>query len=166
MTQPGGAPPGWYGTEQGWRWWDGTAWGPLAPPAPPGTVVSEADAGRTAAIFSHLGILFGGFILPLVIYLTEGKRNGFVRGHSREALNFQIFYMILGFVGFAIFWIGIAGIAASNSRGSGPPAIFGFMFLYVGGLWVLGLVQSIIGAVRAGQGEPFRYPVTIRFIRH
>ena len=86
----GGAPPGWYATEQGWRWWDGFAWGVLAPPPVP-----DEESGKTLAILTHLGVVFGGFIVPLVIYLTEGKKNAFVRDHSREALNFQITFAIV-----------------------------------------------------------------------
>jgi hypothetical protein len=44
---PGAASPGWYPTDHGWRWWDGYAWGLLAPPPLP-----EEEAGKTVAIFS------------------------------------------------------------------------------------------------------------------
>ena len=117
----GGAPPGWYGPDHGWRWWDGHAWGPLAPPP-----VAEEESGTTMAILSHLGIVLGGFILPLVIYVTEGKRNGFVRDHSREALNFQITFMILWIVAFLLFFV--TAVAGTSGSRSGPPGVFFLVF--------------------------------------
>jgi uncharacterized Tic20 family protein len=155
----GGAPPGWYGTDQGWRWWDGYAWGPLAPPPVP-----EEESGKTMAVLCHLGIVLGGFVLPLVIYLTEGKRNGFVREHSREALNFQITFMILWFGAFVLFFVtAVAGTAGARS---GPPVVFFLVFPLIMGLWIFALVCSILGAVRAGSGARYRYPVSIRFVRN
>jgi uncharacterized Tic20 family protein len=154
----GGAPPGWYGTDQGWRWWDGHAWGPLAPPPVP-----EEESGKSMAILSHLGIILGGFILPLVIYCTEGKRNGFVRDHSREALNFQITFGILWIGGFVLFFVTMVA-TASVSR-TGPPGVFFLVFPLMMGLWALGIVCSVLGAVRAGNGRRYRYPVSIRFVR-
>lgn len=163
MTQPGGIPPGWYATEHGWRWWDGTAWGPLAPP--PAVALPDEQTGRGLSVLSHFGFLVGGFILPLVIYLTEGKRNRFTADHSREALNFQIFFMILWIGAGLLFFVTVFATAADNGPRSGPPAAVGFGFLVMGGLWLIGLVQSVFGAVRAGQGRRYRYPLTIRFVR-
>jgi len=153
---PGGAPPGWYPTDHGWRWWDGYAWGFLAPPPVP-----EEESGKTLAVLTHLGILFGGFVVPLVIYLTEGRRNGFVRDHSREALNFQITFSIVWLAAFAVFFV---TFVASASR-TGPPVAFFLVFPLYFLIWALALACEITGAVRAGQGRRYRYPVSIRFVR-
>jgi uncharacterized Tic20 family protein len=157
MTGPAAsAPPGWYATEQGWRWWDGTAWGPLAPPPVP-----EEESGKTLAVLSHLGIVLGGFVLPLVVYLTEGRRNGFVRAHSREALNFQLCFLGVWFVVMGAFVIGFVASVGSG----GPPGLYAFVFPVAWALWLFAIVCGVIGAVRAGQGRRFRYPVSIRFVR-
>ncbi len=157
-STPGAAPPGWYATEQGWRWWDGDAWGPLAPPPVP-----DEESGKTLAILTHLGVVFGGFIVPLVIYLTEGKKNAFVRDHSREALNFQITFAIVWTTAMFLFFVGM--IASATGSRSGPPLAFFFVFPLYFVLWALALACGITGAVRAGQGRHYRYPISIRFVR-
>ena len=40
-------------------------------------------------MLSHLGPLFGGFVLPLVMFLVA-KDKPYVRHHACEALNFAI----------------------------------------------------------------------------
>ena len=157
------APAGWFMTEAGYRWWDGQAWGMLAPPPPP---VDDVTSGRGLAILCHFGLLIGGFIVPLVVYLVEGPKNRFVRHHSREALNFNITLMIVWIFVFVPAWIAIlVSSFGHQSRNGGPPAR---VFLFFGGamvIWAFALGCSILGAIRASQGELWRYPICIRFVR-
>jgi uncharacterized Tic20 family protein len=103
---------------------------------------------------SHLGLLALYFVGPLVIRLTAGKDNVYVRHHSTEALNAQIT--------FAIVWnlCGIGGVllAAINDA---------FLFLLLGAgigfIWIL--TTSILGAVRAWRGVWWRYPGSLRLVR-
>lgn len=105
---------------------------------------------------SHAGLLALYFVLPLVLRLTVGKKDSFVRAHATEALN--------GMITFAIIWnlsIGSGWIASSATND------FRWFYLAIGGvvafLWILG--DSILGAVRAYQGVPYRYPGNIRMVR-
>jgi hypothetical protein len=59
----GTTPPGWYNDGRALRWWDGIAWGPYAPPPP----VDMVTAGKSTAVFSHLGFIECFFVIPLVI---------------------------------------------------------------------------------------------------
>ncbi|MDQ1427549.1 MAG: uncharacterized protein QOK39_1025 [Acidimicrobiaceae bacterium] len=111
---------------------------------------------RGLAALSHAGLLAMYIVLPLVIRLTVGKKDSFVRAHATEALN--------GMITFGIFWnltIASAWIAASATH---DPR---WLFLMIGGglgfLWIL--VNSIVGAVRAYQGIHYRYPGNIRLVR-
>lgn len=156
------APAGWFMTEAGYRWWDGQAWGMLAPPPP----VDDASSGRGLAILCHFGLLLGGFIIPLVLYLVEGPKNRFVRHHSREALNFNITFMIVWLFVFMPIWITILISSFGHSSPNGPPPTG--VFLFFGGamaVWAFALACSVVGAIRASQGVLWRYPICIRFVR-
>lgn len=166
------APPGWYPDQVngGQRWWDGTAWGPYAPPEPrqlplypdarAATASATASEERTWAMWSHLGPLLMGvaamlvtagalsiftFVFPLIVMNTIGSRSARVRAHAVESLNFQLSILIYGIVSFVLIFV-----------------LVGFVLLpIVGVMW---LVFTIIGAVRASRGEEYRYPLTIRMV--
>ncbi len=170
MPPPGPPPsvysvaPGWYFDGRSQRWWDGTAWGPVAPDS----------NDRTLATLSHLGALMGGFILPLVLYLvSDDEKRPETRHHAREALNFQITFAIVHLVGFVAMFIGLAaggllgtsGDTATTGAGFGLgiSVFFGF-FALIFAVSIGSLVFAIIAAVRANKGERYRYPLCIRFI--
>ena len=123
----------------------------------------ETASGKTLALISHLGVLTGGFVLPLVIRLTEGRRNSFVRHHATEALNFQITFMLFWAAGFGVL-IGTSLGEPTGPTTSAPPAVYA-IFLPLMALFVLNIVFSILGCVRASQEQWWRYPVSIRFVK-
>jgi uncharacterized Tic20 family protein len=162
VTEPGsGAPPGWYRDHTGYlRWWDGSQWGPYAPPPP-----APQDAGQALSVVSHLGTVAGWVILPLVVYLTEGKKNSFVRHHAREALNFQLTFLIV-YVGASLVFFGSFFLSpvlpiADDGFFTGFVSPFPLVFL----VWIGALAFSVLGAVRASQRQWWRYPVAIRFVK-
>lgn len=158
----GGAAPGWYADGSGrMRWWDGSAWGQVAPPpAGPSGVRDPVEAGRALATLAHLGVLAGGPILPLILHLTEGKKNPYVGHHAREGLNFQLTLLIGSLGAVALTFVSfIVGIAI-------PIGFFGFFALW-GLMMLLGIVAwvfAIIGAVKAYQGVWWRYPIAWRLV--
>ncbi|HSH58958.1 MAG TPA: DUF4870 domain-containing protein [Acidimicrobiales bacterium] len=161
MNEPGSAaPPGWYQDHSGYlRWWDGARWGPYAPPPAP------QESGQALSVVSHLGIVAGGFILPLVIYLTEGKKNPFVRHHAREALNFQLSFLIL-YLGTFVLLVGAFFVPAASSFGDdGAFSGFFFPFPLIFLVWFGALGFSIMGALRANQRQWWSYPLAIRFVK-
>ncbi|MFC7391435.1 DUF4870 domain-containing protein [Scopulibacillus cellulosilyticus] len=107
----------------------------------------------TAALFVHLsafstfiGIPFGNLIGPLVLWLIFRNQSGLVDENGKEAVNFQISFMI---------YFIISGILCL--------ILIGFLLLAVAG--VLWFIYVIIATVRAGEGKVYRYPLTIRFIK-
>ncbi len=132
------------------------AGGPAAPAR------SEVDDGKTLALITHLGVLAAGFLLPLVVRLTEGKKNAYVRHHATEALNFQITFMIAWLGGFGLL---IGTSLGEPTKGNEAPASVFAIFIPLMTIFVLNFVFSILGCVRAGQGRWWRYPVSIRFVR-
>ena len=98
-----------------------------------------------SALSGFVGIPFGNIIGPLVILLVKGKEDAFIESQAKEALNFQISMIIYGIV---------AGVLCI--------VLIGFLLLV--GLFMADIVLTVIAAVKANQGESYRYPVTIRFI--
>ena len=112
-------------------------------------------------MLSHVGFFVGGFVLPLIFRLTEGKKNEYVRHHSTEALNFQITFMIGWMVGFAV--LVVSSLTTSNIDG-GPAPFLMFPLLWMFALFVGGAVLAVVGAIRASRGEWWRYPVNLRLV--
>jgi uncharacterized Tic20 family protein len=118
--------------------------GPAGPPLPP-------DQERLWAMLSHLlsfvaAYLFLGFVAPLIILLVFGPRSAFVRANAVESLNFNLTWLLYGVIGVVLAFL-----------------LIGFLILIVLGIAYLVLV--IIASVKANNGELYRYPATIRFVR-
>jgi uncharacterized Tic20 family protein len=120
----------------------------------PGT---ETQTDRNWAAASHWGTLVAawlamGFLAPLVIMLTVGNQSAYVRRHAVESLNFQISLLIYSAAAvlFSIVTIGL-----------------GLLVVLPVGLVaaIAALVFIIVASVRATNGEDYRYPLTLRFVR-
>ena len=92
---------------------------------------------------------FANLIIPLVLMLTTGKEDDFVRDNAKEALNMFIFSVIMLIIGIILIFV-----------------VIGIPMLIALGLYVL--ICSIIGAVQtmgAKAGDPpYRYPFMFRCI--
>lgn len=162
MTNAPTPPPGWYPDAGGWRWWDGHAWGPVAPAQQPVWPIDPVESGKTMSVLAHVGASFAAILLPLVLRLTEGDKNEYVRHHSTEALNFQITTAIVMFAGMLTFMITSIATLDDDGTGSGWAVV---PFLALIPVFIASATLSIVGAVRAGQGRWWRYPISIRFVR-
>jgi uncharacterized Tic20 family protein len=160
---PGLPPAGWYSDGIALRWWDGNTWGPYAPPAPSS---NPFGGGTTLSVLAHASFFFASIILPLILRLTEGKKDDYLRHHSTEALNFQLTFLIAWLSTFVLIVItAIATAATSSSDDSNGSAWFLLPFAFLPIVFIAGAVFSVLGAVRASQGQWWRYPVSIRFVR-
>ena len=86
-----------------------------------------------------------GFVIPLVMWLTKKDENDLIDRQGREIMNWLIFELIALVVCIALAFI-IIGI---------PLALV---------LAVLGIVYPIIGAVKASNGEFYRYHMFFRVL--
>ncbi|RIV19335.1 DUF4870 domain-containing protein [Fibrisoma montanum] len=125
--------------------------GPSVPPSTPGSApLSDSDA-RMWAMLAHLSALPGSFfvigtvVAPLVIWQIQKDKSAYVDYHGKEAVNFQITMAIAFAVSFLLIFV-----------------LIGIVLIWVVG--VIWLVLTIIAAVKANNGEYYRYPLTIRFI--
>ena len=124
-------------------------------PQPPPTPVNVSAIAnvRAWAAFIHasalLGVFFhfpGHLLGPLIIWLVKRDSSPELDAHGKEAVNFQISMLIYNVIA-AVFCL----------------VLVGFVFLAI--LWVLNAIFAIIAAIKASDGEFYRYPMTIRFIQ-
>ena len=130
---------------------------------------ASADGGVSAderqwAMFAHLSAILGGlvtagwafslgcFIGPLVIWMMKKDTMPFVDDQAKEALNFNITVAII-FFGLFVLTLVTLGIGALLT----VP-----LMIIVGIAW---LVFTIIAAIKANQGERYRYPMTLRLVK-
>ena len=123
-----------------------------------GTLTQEE---RTWALAAHIGSLLAayvalGFLAPLIVMLLKGESSPFVRRHAVESLNFQVSLLIYAFVGLVLGFFIVIG-----SLGVGALVVVPAAFV----LAAVVLVLIVVATVRASNGEDFRYPLTLRFIR-
>jgi uncharacterized Tic20 family protein len=107
---------------------------------------------RTWAMLCHISTLsgfiipFGNIIAPLIIWMIKKDEFPLVADQGKEVVNFQIsltIYILISIV-LIILLIGIALLI---------------------GLGLFDLIVTIIGAMKANEGEKYRYPLAIRFIK-
>ena len=104
---------------------------------------------KDACTFAMLAHLLGAllcFIGPLVIWLIKKDESTFVDDQGKEALNFQI-TILIGYV--------IASVLS----------VFCIGLLLYPLLWLAQVIFGILGAIKANNGEAYRYPFAIRLFK-
>src|ERR1700712_1516279 len=121
----------------------------------PAQPLSESDDKLWASLAHFGGVLF---ILPsLLIYLILKDRGPKVGVEAKEALNWQITFLIV----FVIWQIigAILTVPLLFTPLAFLPALIGFL------LWALNALFSILGGIKVNGGGSYRYPVAFRFIK-
>lgn len=110
-----------------------------------------AAPDRTWDVLCHVSALagfvvpFGNILGPLILWLVKKNELPSVDAHGKESLNFQISVTI---------YMAVAAVLML--------VLIGF-FLMIG-LAIAAIVLVVIAAIKASNGELYRYPLTIRFI--
>jgi uncharacterized Tic20 family protein len=89
---------------------------------------------------------FGNLIGPLIVWQMKKAEHPFIDDQGKESVNFQILMTIALIVSGLLICVFI-----------------GFFILPV--VLLLQLIFEIIAGVKANNGEPYRYPFNIRFIK-
>ncbi len=116
------------------------------PQASPSADNSPSKEDKNMAILVWVLGVFFGFIPSLIFYLLNHEKPGWLRDVTREALNFQL--------SFIIYFFGCILLAF---------VFIGFLLLPVVGLLLV--IFSIIGAMKSSAGEIYRCPIAIRFLK-
>jgi uncharacterized protein len=127
-----------------------------APLAPQGALSSDEKNWAMLAHLSALsGIVFpfiGNIAGPLIVWQVKKDSLPFAASEAKEALNFNISWAIWN----CVIWVVTVILML---------VLVGFLLLPVAILVsVAWIVFSIIGGLRASEGKPYRYPLTLRFI--
>ena len=103
----------------------------------------------------HLGGILG-FLPSLIIWLVFKDRGAFTNVEAKEALNFQITAAIAQIAVFIL-----NAILTAVTFG-----IWGFIgWLLPLAVWVIAIIWSIQGFVKAKDGNHYRYPFALRLIK-
>ncbi len=88
-----------------------------------------------------------GFVLgPLLVWMIKKEDHPFVDEQGKEAVNFQITMMLLAIASGLLFFVAI-----------------GLLLLPI--VLIVAVVFSVVGAVKANEGEHYRYPFALRLIK-
>ena len=102
----------------------------------------------TLSVLVHLSLFAFSLLGPLIVYLIvkDDPTKPMTRHHAAQALNFHLTLLIASLVSAVLIVV-----------------LIGLVMLLV--LFVWGFVLAIIAAIAAGRREPYRYPLTITFVR-
>ena len=112
--------------------------------APPVDNVTQEE--RTLAMLCHLLAVFTGFLGPLIIWLIKKDDSPFIDDQGKEALNFQLTVLIAMLI-------------------AGVTMCFYIGMLLAPAVGIANIVLCIMACIKANEGERYRYPWCIRFVK-
>jgi uncharacterized Tic20 family protein len=153
-------------------------------------LIMENKSERNTATFTHLSTLsqyfipFGNYIFPILLWTSNKDKSEFADHHGKQALNFQLslllYSLILGLIAIPIFisvFLQHLPFEAFYTNEDFVLKNFNFEgnigLLSIGATAVLlfGLLKFvefflvIYASIKASNGELYKYPLTIPFIR-
>ena len=107
------------------------------------TWIVLCHASALLGLFFHfLGHIFG----PLIVWMLKRGESAEIDAHGKESLNFQLSMLIYDAAAVLLCFVLI-----------GIPILIG--------LWILNIILVIVASIKASEGQLYRYPLTIRFIK-
>jgi uncharacterized protein len=108
------------------------------------------------SLTGYLGNGIGGIAGPLIVWLVKKDTMPEVDAHGKEAINFNLSLLVYGvclgvcLVVFSILTLGLG---------------FFLAIPLVAAMTIFHLVCTVTAAIKANNGEFYRYPLTIRFLK-
>ncbi|MFL1011152.1 DUF4870 domain-containing protein [Flavisericum labens] len=142
---------------------------------------------KNIATFIHLStfarffIPFGNFIGPIILWVANKDKSEFIDANGKQAINFQmsilLYAIILGTltVPFFIFKI-FSGFDFIDFHGFhdfhisiGKPSPLLYLGGFLGAIAIIGFIIELVlivkASLKARDGELFKYPFTIQFLK-
>ena len=109
-------------------------------------------AALLAAMLTSLWAGVAGAIAALIVWMLVRDKSAFATEHAKEAVNFNLSMFIYAAIAvlLVIFTLGIGLIVALP------------MWLVLALAWI---VCTLLAAFKAYDGQPYRYPITIRLFK-
>lgn len=148
---------------------------------PPAPALTEDE--KTPAYVLHLSPLatfvlpsLGAVLGPLVAWLVFRDRSALLDAQGKEVLNFQLSFLLYGLliggVLLLLFGMGLIGGAALGGTAAGSVlmggSLFAFFVFFLPFALLMGLVPlvfMVLAVLAVNAGRPYRYPLSIRFLR-
>ena len=153
-------------------------------------LIMETTSEKNTATFTHLSALsqyiipFGNYIFPILIWTSYKDKSEFVNHHGKQALNFQLslllYTLILALIAIPLFIIVFLQnlpmeavfndedfvIRNFNFEGNiGLLTIGATAVVLFGLLKVVEFFLVIYASIKTSNGEYYKYPLTIPFIK-
>ena len=150
----------------------------------------ETTSETNTATFTHLSALtqyfipFGNFIFPIIFWTSKKDKSEFVDHHGKQVLNFQlsllVYSLVLIVIAVPIFIVTVLkNIPFDTLTNHHEMAFSDFNFGDNIGLITVGLTAVLIfgllkvaeffliiyASIKASNGEKYKYPLTIPFIK-
>ncbi|MBZ4036767.1 DUF4870 domain-containing protein [Flavobacterium sp. 17A] len=150
----------------------------------------EKTSEKNTATFTHLSTLsqylipFGNYIFPLLIWTNYRDKSEFVDHHGKQTLNFQLslllYTLILALIAIPIFItvflqnIPIEAVFNDHDfviRNFNFQANIGMLSIGITAVVLFGVLKFvefflvIYASIKASNGELYKYPLTIPFIK-
>lgn len=101
---------------------------------------------KNIAILMHIGGIFFNCIPSLIVYTLLSQNSKWLKEESKEALNFEISFLIYGVIASALILV-----------------LIGFILLPI--LVLFNWICSILAILALNDGNKYNFPFTIRFIK-
>lgn len=153
-------------------------------------LIMEKTSEKNTATFTHLSTLsqyiipFGNYIFPLIIWTNYKDKSEFADHHGKQALNFQLsillYSLILALIAIPIFIsVVLQNIPIETFMYNENLVIRNFNFEGHIGMLSVGITAVILfgllkfvefflviyASIKASNGELYKYPITIPFIK-
>lgn len=137
---------------------------------------APSESERQWAMLAHVSALVlalctswiagvAGMLGAGIVYLVKRDASPFVAAHAREAFNFNLSMFLYAAIAAAIGIVLLGATVVTLGLGvilTAPAAlVLALVILAISLMW---LVCSIVAALKAWSGEPYRYPLTIRLL--
>lgn len=150
----------------------------------------ETNTKNSTAAFINLSTLtqyfipFGNFIFPIIIWTTNKEKSEFVNRQGKDTINFQLslfFYsLLLALIAIPTLLVALFKDASFSAIINGDDMVFdNFSLGQHAGLLTVGIITVVLfgflkvaeffltihAAVKNSNGDAYKYPLTIPFIK-
>ena len=144
---------------------------------------------KNIAAIIHLSTLskyifpLGNFIMPLIFWTMNKDKSDFIDKHGKQALNFQLsiflyviiiscltiplfLFGLMNSIEFPEFWHRYDFDFHISRFDSANVIIFSILIgILALAAFILEIIFIVIATSKASQGEPYKYPITINFLK-